>query len=203
MTSSAPDKSIRTSGSAGFTLVEVLVALGVLAIMAALMSGFLSQLGAVSRLEANVRSQTRLDSAANYVSGLLENARPIRLLDAAPDQQQYIEGRKDSVRVSIVTRQGISALALRDVRIFFDPADGGLYQSVAPRRLVGGAPDLSGMTTTLITPDIAGVSFSYADGVAWDEEYTVEQRLPDAIRIVLSTEHNGRTITSSAIAAIK
>ena len=197
-----PDKAKTGAGSDGFTLLEVLVGLAVLAIMAALMSSFLSQLGSVSRLEANVRAQTRLDAAANHVGQQLKNMRPIRLLDAEPDQQFYIDGKTDSVRVTIVTRQGISALALRDMRIFFDPADGGLYQTISPRRLVGGAPDLSAATTTKITGNISALRFSYADGAAWDPAFSGDGELPDAVRVEVSAELNGRTITSAAIAAI-
>jgi len=196
------NKTCCDNGSDGFTLLEVLIALGVLAIMAALMSGFLSQLGAVSRLEATVRTQTRLDAATNHVSRLLENARPIRLLDAEPDEQRFMDGLADSVRVTVVTRQGISALALRDIRIFHDPTNGSLYQTVSPRRLVGGAPNLSAMTTTLITDNVSSVAFSYAGGSAWDSAFTEEKTLPDAIRIELKAERGGRTITSAAIAVL-
>ncbi len=191
-------------GRGGFLLVEILVALSVVAVMAALMASFLGQLGAVSRLENQIAARTELDAVASYLQRTLAAVKMAPLLDNAPKTNFVFDGLPEKMRFAAVTRRGFYSLALRDFRIFIDRSGGKtrLLQSLTPRRLVNGAPVTSN-SPTLILQDIDSVSFKYGDGGGgYSGKWKKDGELPAAVKITLFRTVGGKEISASAIARI-
>ncbi len=190
-------------GIQGFLLLEMLVALAVVAIMGALMSSFLGQLGSVNRLESEIAAQTELDAAAAYIQRTLSGARPVRLLDAEPDTDPFIDGDVASVRFATVTRRGLYSLALRDVHIFSSGTGGqrSLEHTIGPRRLLNGKPVPHGRSIPILD-SIESVSFEYSDGSGWNEDWAVNGELPKAIRIRILRKLGNKELSAESIAEI-
>ena len=169
--------------------------------MAGLMSSFLTQLGAVSRVEATITRESELAAAADYLKRLLASARPVRLLDAKPDESPYLDGRENQLRAAVITRQGILALGLRDLELGLK--EGVLYQAMALRRLKNGQPDRSSQTVTEIADGLSALKLSYLSDGGWSETFREDGALPDAIRIELSAQENGREIRAGAVALLR
>ena len=191
-------------GRGGFLLVEILVALSVVAVMAALMASFLGQLGAVSRLENQIAARTELDAAVSYLQRTLAGVKKAPLLDNEPKTHFLFDGLPEEVRFAAVTRQGFYSLALRDFKIFIDRSGGRtrLLQTLTPRRLVNGAP-VSPNSPTLILQDIDSVSFEYGDGGGgFSSKWKTDGILPSAVKVTLFRTVGGKQISASAIARI-
>ena len=192
------------NGRGGFLLLEFLVALSVVAVMAALMTSFLTQLGAVSRLENQIAARAELDAAASYLQRTLAGVKMAPLLGNEPETDFVFEGQREALRFAAVTRRGFYSLALRDFRIFIDRSTGRtrLLQSLTPRRLVNDAP-ISPNPPTLILQDIDAVSFEYADDIGgFSSNWKVDGLLPSAVRVTLFRTVGGKEVSASAIARI-
>jgi prepilin-type N-terminal cleavage/methylation domain-containing protein len=187
----------------GFTLLEMLVALAVIAVMGALMVSFLGQLGAINRREAEIATQTELDAAAAYLKRVLEGARPVRMLGAKPDTNPLFDGEAGEIRFGAVTRSGLYSLALRDVHIFVTRSDGrlGLAHTMAPRRLIGGRPVAHGLPIPILDT-VDQVSFEYGGGGGWEENWSKDGELPKFVRITLGRSIGNRELQAISIARL-
>ncbi len=187
----------------GFLLLEMLVALSVVAVMGALMSSFLGQLGAVNRLESEIAAQTELDAAAAYLRRTLSGARPVRMLDTKPEENRLFDGDKSSVRFASVTRRGLYSLALRDVRIFTvsNSQATSLIHTLGPRRLKNGKPVPHGRPIQILD-EIDSISFEYSDGLEWSDDWGKEGELPKAVRIRLTRNVGAKTVSAESVARI-
>ncbi|MDJ0613687.1 MAG: prepilin-type N-terminal cleavage/methylation domain-containing protein [Rhizobiaceae bacterium] len=188
----------------GFTLVEMLVALAVLAIMGALMASFLSQLRTVNRFEAEIAKQTELEAAASYLQRLFTSVRPIKLLNAEPDTNPLFDGQKTSVETAIVTRQGIYSLGLRDVKVFLQESSGktNLVHTLAPRRVVNGKPVPPAGPPIPIIDDIDTIQFEYSSGSSWSDSFSKDGEIPSAMRITIRATVDKRVLSATAITQI-
>lgn len=187
----------------GFLLLEMLVALAVVAVMGALMSSFLGQLGSINRLENEIAKQTEIDAAAAYLQRVLEGAKPARMLDAEPETNPQFEGKSSTIRFAAVTRRGFYSLALRDVRIFTGSISGNtsLEHTIGARRMEDGKPVPHGRSIPILD-SIESVEFEYSDGSAWSSSWGLDGELPHAVKIRIMGKAGKKTITSEAIAQI-
>lgn len=193
----------REHDRSGFMLLEMLVALCVVAVMGALMTSFLGQLGAINRLEAEIAAQTELDAAAAYLQRTLEGTRPARLLDAEPDTNPLFEGKRSSIRFAAATRRGLYSLALRDVHVFTGTINGqrSLEHTIGARRLVNGKPAPHGSSIPILDR-ISDVTFEFGDGGGWSDSWSKDGALPRLVRIRIEAEIGNKTIRSEAVARI-
>ncbi len=187
----------------GFLLLEMLVALSVVAVMGALMSGFLGQLGTINRLETEIVSQTEIDAAAAYLKRTLENARPVRRLDAEPDENPFLVGSETSIQFAAVARKGLHSVSLRDFHIFVATSDGSnsLVHTTGPRRLSGGKPVSHGRAITILRL-VERIRFDYGGQGGWSGNWKKDGELPKAVRIRIFVETGSKTLKSEAIARI-
>lgn len=187
----------------GFLLLEMLVALAVVAVMGALMSSFLGQLGSVNRLESEIARQTEIDAAAAYLQRVLEGARPARILDAEPDTNPQFEGESSSIRFAAVTRRGFYSLALRDVRVFTGSVPGGrrLEHTIGARRMKNGKPIPHGRPIPILD-SIESIEFQYSDGSNWSGSWARDGELPHAVKIRILAKAGKKDLTSESIAQI-
>ncbi len=187
----------------GFLLIEMLIALSVIAIMAGLMSRFLGQLGAISRLEAEITLQSELDAGASYLRKILSDAKPVRLLDAEPDTNPMMEGKSGSIRFATITRQGLHALALRDVHLFVSRGQNGnrLLHTVTPRRIANGKM-IAPASAISILENIDSLELEYGKSGVWSASWGSDGELPEAIRLRITRNTGKKTITAAAVARI-
>lgn len=193
----------RSADNDGFLLIEMLVALAIIAVIGVMMSSFLSQVSAVSRLENQVAAQVKLDAASAYLKQTIEQVRPLRLLDAKPSADPVFAGSATEMRFAAVTRRGLSTPALRDIHIRAAGAADTvrLEQTMGPRRPLGGRPVPHGPAIIIIEP-VSLVSFEYSDGAQWLDRWVDEATLPQAVKIRLEATAGNRTVRSTAVARI-
>ena len=126
----------------GFVLIEVLVALSVVAVMAAMMAGVFGQLNSVARLREQVIVRAELEGALSHLARTLSGTKLARLPDSEEENAKMFVGRATQMRFAAVTRQGFYSLALRDIDIHIDNQadEPRLVQSMTMRH---GSPELS------------------------------------------------------------
>lgn len=190
-------------GTDGYLLVEMLIALSVIAIMAALMSRFLGQLGSISRIESEITAQGELEAAASYMERTLEAARPIRQLSAKPEENPFLIGTSNSIKFSAVTRQGLRSLALRDIHIYLEQTNSGfaLVHRITPRRIGNGNPAEELQPITILE-NVSGLSFDYGFGLGDNASWEKTGELPDTISFRIERQLNGRTISRTGFSVL-
>ncbi len=186
----------------GYLLSEMLVALSVFAVMAALIAGFMGQLGAIKRIEDELAARARLDATSVYLRRVIVSAKPLRLLDSGTNTNQIFDGKSNSIRFAAITRGGLFSLALRDVHIFARAREErsalALAHTVTARRLVSGGPAPAG-APIMIVENLETVLFDYSDGTNWYETWPDGTRFPAAIRIRLSSKIGRKIVRTETV----
>lgn len=187
----------------GFVLVEILVALSIVAVMGAMMAGVLGQMRAVGQIKEQVMVQAELAAAAAHLQRTIEAARRAPLGGGDEEEPNLFEGEADALRFAGVTRQGFRSLALRDVHIRLEAAAVGarLVQTMTPRRPQA-EPGSVAALRLVVLETVDAVEFGYSrDGRSYLDEWE-EGRLPRTVRITLSRTVQGRAVTASAVARL-
>lgn len=163
------ERGIAARRSAGFTLVEVLVTLAILAIVMTILHATFTTSAATARIV-----EDRADELAS-------------LTGALDTMSQELRGAYTSFAgtPSLVTFTAMTAF--RDasqpavLTISYAVEDGTLVRKVFPRGLAAGAS----RAFTLLD-DVKDASFAFFDGRAWLSEWRDGSRLPRGVRVRLS-----------------
>ena len=191
----------RRPGQEGMVLVEVLVALALVAVMAGAMAGYVGQLRRIAGLERETAALGELAAAAQLVQRSLTGARQLPLARAGSDNQLAFEGDATSLRFTAVTRSGFRALALREIGLATADLAGrrALVETVRLRRA-----DSPRAETFLVADPVSSVRFEYldADGTvlaAWRGP-----TLPAGVRVTLTRVlTSGRPLTVQTLARLR
>jgi hypothetical protein len=181
----------------GMVLVEVLTALAIVAVMSGLMLAFLGQLRAVGAAQAALSARAELAAAAGHLQRTLAAAKPAPVAG----EDAVFDGKPAEMRFAAVARRGFRSLALRDVRVSAEAVGGrpALVERLAARRTEAGAADRA-PAEFVILDGLTGARFEYADdGGAFSDSWHGDQ-LPAAVRITLSREVRGRSVSVQAVA---
>lgn len=192
-----------SSSRDGFVLIEVLVALSVVAVMAAMMAGVFGQLNSVARLREQVTVRAELEGALSHLARTLSGAKLAKLPDSDDEKVKMFEGRATQMRFAAVTRQGFYSLALRDIDIHIDnqAAAPRLVQSMTMRRSEDAAE--ATRSTIIILDSFDSIDFTYSeDGVSFMSSFTSDGALPKMVKIRISRSVTGRTVSATTIARI-
>ena len=180
----------------GFTLLELLLALGIVAVMLVIVAGGL-RVGLTAWQRGEERTAT-LDRARGLVVLLeraLAGAFPYRV---APESEQelrvLLDGRPD--RLTFVTLSpplpSGPTTAFSAVRLAADGGAFSLRQQVLPNRIV-----LDRLDPILVDPQTSAVRFRYLgqEPEAWQDvwDMTKEETLPRAVEITLVTGTGARS----------
>lgn len=196
--------------SAGFTLVDMLVALSLLAIIAVLTTGFFNQLRSIKRIQDETAIQMELAALSAYLEQVIERAMPLPLVDEALTERHYLVGTRASLRFITIIRQGTRSFGLRDTvfSLVTDADRAALVQNSLPRRIdVSDLREL-GRSITLAN-DALSIEFSYLTydpasyAPIWVEEWARPRALPSAIRFELAVERGGKTYASTGHALLR
>lgn len=193
-------------GTEGFTLVEMLVALSLTALLSGLLMAAVVQIRPIQTITASMEGEAELIGVADYLKDLFGEAQKITLLGSDPDRKAVFGGQTSSARFVAVARAGSKRNALRDVEILVRSNDGGfdLVQRQSARRVISPPP----AEDFTIVRRLKSVSLEYlgrAREVGWQKEWADREALPFAVRLRLVAERAGREITveETAILSLK
>lgn len=192
----------RESCESGFTLVETLVALALLALISAYTVGSIRMMYRAKSVEAQLEERSGLEAVRRHVTQTLSDARRVFAVNEKQVAKLVFEGRRDAIAFVAplndrVERGGLYALeytygedeqALMLTYQLFRPQD----QSVAKK------------SNTLLT-GVTGLAFSYY-GKATDEEapkwtsvWEARDRLPDQVLITVSMKDGGQSFVAANV----
>ncbi len=200
-----PDPRHETA-TAGFTLVEVLVALILVAVMSSLMVVFIGQAGALVRIDSASEAETEVNAAVRFLETTIANAEPLPLLPSNPDQVHYLQGAVSEIQLNAIQPVGFGTNALRQIAIGLrkpvNTATGTRYDLVLAnrtRRVQAEDPKKE----VLLLADVTGLSFEYLentpDGLNWLPTWQSLRRLPLAVRIRLEILRGGKAYSSNGL----
>lgn len=194
----------------GFSLIDMLVALILLAVMSGLMAAFIGQFRTIKRIQTDVSARMELDALAAYLEDTIGNAMPLPFVEDQVEKRISFIGTPSELRFVTIARQGALSFGLRETKVFLKGDDRlkTLVQDFAPRRLdeavrtaatssVDLAGNLSGLTFQYLSYDLA------THAPLWSDSWTSRTGLPAAVRITLAAERDGRTLAASGQAIIK
>ena len=190
-------------GTAGFTLVEMLVALSIVGLLSATVLGFAGQLGRIASLEPRLVERREAEMAADFLARAVGDALPLGL-DRRVDAVVPFEGEDDAVRFVGPIRTGVRATGLRTIRFDLDGAD--LRLHVLPRRPLGPEPDVE---PEIMVGGVASLALRYwgpdegdPGRLDWHDDWRERTDLPRAVAVSLAIERNGRTVRGAAVAIV-
>lgn len=190
-------------GNQGFVLIEILVALSVIAVMAGLMAGVFGQLRSVANLREQITAKSELAGAASHLERTFAAAKKAPLPGQEEDERKMFDGKPTEVRFAAVTRQGFYSLALRDIRIYVDRQTGPprLVQSLTLRR--PGEPADESKVNVVILENFDTITFTYsADGTSFASVWNSEETLPRLVKVTIGRTISGKRVTATALARI-
>jgi prepilin-type N-terminal cleavage/methylation domain-containing protein len=190
-------------GNQGFVLIEILVALSVIAVMAGLMAGVFGQLRSVANLREQITAKSELAGAASHLERTFAAAKKAPLPGQEEDERKMFDGKPTEVRFAAVTRQGFYSLALRDIRIYVD-------RQTSPPRLVEtltlrrpGEPADESKVNVVILENFDTITFTYSgDGTSFASVWNSDETLPKLVKVTIGRSISGKRVTATALARI-
>ncbi|WP_432289220.1 hypothetical protein SLT36_30215 (plasmid) [Aminobacter sp. BA135] len=187
----------------------MLVALALIAVISSLMIVFLGQARSIIRITNATETQTEIDAAANFLEGLISAAEPLPLQLSSQGNTLFLSGSHQRLELVGVQATGFSSSALRQIAVFTDKQDGkidnDLMLELLPRRIRNANTALDAERIVVLNGE-AKVEFEYLDGTAlpakWSTEWTVQKRLPAAIRFKIAVVRDGVSYSSNGLARL-
>jgi general secretion pathway protein J len=185
----------------GFTLVELLVALALLALMSATLLGSLALAGrSWDAGEAKVNDTTSMRVSHEFLRAQLEGQHAQRM-KKMPEWPILFAGERDELRFAAPLPARVQGGGVWYYRLRVADVDGKsslVLDRMIPDVLSNALPDFGGAEHSVLATGVTSVSFSYlgpepgvaAGGAepAWRERWEDRHRLPQLIRIDVRTE---------------
>lgn len=205
-------KSRRTSASEGFSLLEAIVTLVLLAMMLAMLPGVLDLGRQVLRAERRVEQEDQSGSAEAVLRRLISTIRPVRRL--AADDRVLIDFNGEAEAVTFVAEapDALSSAGLMTYRIGLAPARTGgtgrrdlvlvLGRSAGPDRVADDARH------SVLLEDVDQLSLAYFGSSPedttprWLQRWTDRDRLPQLVEITVTQDGRVRRIVHSIARAV-
>jgi len=191
----------KSSHAAGFTLLEMLIALAVLGLLAVMLSGSV-QFGARAwegqsrRIEASVET----DAVYNVLRAMLRNAQTLPL--EGVNQQggvMFLAGRPNSVDFVSELPEAVGRSGFTDIALLVLPDGRLVMRWRAHERPTSGAPPKPYEETELLRR-VAGLDIAYYTAAAedrpggWQSNWTQAGALPALIRLTLRFQPADRRV---------
>jgi len=182
---------IDLNGSRGFTLIEVVLALTIFALMGGILYGALS-LGhsAVEKWKTNSQGNQNLKSIADLFASYFGWAFPYR--ETPQEQTAFFEGDSESLTFVSAYSQGMGGRGMAKIQITTDEDDNGRVtvrlQETAPVRINSEAAAGGQSYGIVLHNDVREFRLAYLDPQAeeesWEERWDARERrmLPRAVR---------------------
>ena len=176
----------------GFTLVETLISLALLAVLFVLLGGLLTGMAKISRTAADV---SVFDREIEFCGEIIRKELGEILLDNSRVDYTFLGGNEffayTTTRDELLVRDSIPGGAKR-VEWRYDPGERKLVRTVT--RLVTAGSVLPPVSRSYFLEGLAGIELFYFDGVAWFKASGISSVLPPArciaLRFVTRDEEN-------------
>lgn len=206
----APYEPSPSDAQAGFSLIDMLVALTLLAVMSGLMTVFLGQVRTIGRLQQDTQALNELDALLSYLQQSIGGAMPLALVQSPAERRRYLEGSASKMQFVEIARQGSQSYGLRETEIAVEGTGEAktLVQSFRPRRLDRDAQATATVSVELAT-ELHEVVFQYLSYEPsthkrfWADDWRGRSDLPAAIRIRLSATRRGVNVEAEGQAILK
>lgn len=185
----------------GYSLLELLVALALTAVIAAMMAQATGQLHPLRQIQARYDAQAIADRLTEVISNDLKSA--IALPLSGSDTRLPVIGSVSGIRFVAAVKTGFEEEGLREVSYALEPGAGGgkrLVRRIALRRF-GAGNDREAVQTDELFDPVASVRLQYLarddnGQTAWADSWSRPDEVPGAISIVLdiSTAVSSRTV---------
>jgi len=186
----------RASRAGGFTLLELTIALVLLALMAGILYGALGFAGTASdKGEAKADATSGMRLAQAFLRGQLESQHPLRLRKVA-EFPLLFAGERDELRYAAPLPARVAGAGVWYFRLSLardDPRSPLVLERVVPDVNAARPPDFpADADRSVIAQDIAEIRFGYfgrdsaavnADDPSWRDRWDNAQRLPLLVRI--------------------
>ena len=183
--------------SAGFTLIEVVLALTIFALMGAILYGALA-LGqkAVERTQVSFEKNQRLRAFADLLGSYVRSSHPYR---ATPqDPAIYYQGEEDQLSFVSASSLALGGRGMALVRISWQEGEGGegalTVSEELPVRLGEDGGAGGQRNSVVLREGFRQLRFAYldpqSDGEQWEERWDAAERkvLPRAVRLSYRTD---------------
>ncbi len=178
-------RSQRTeSGEAGVTLVELLIALALLAVMTGYALAALTRMRDIDRLIERIEAQAAVDAVARHMRQTIADTRAIARYPERPEQRTGFTGKSDAIEFVSALNDELETGGLFDLRYATD-GSGTLRLG---RRLVNGGAD----TDLALLDSVNSIRFRYWGALEqggeadWRHSWTIPDRLPLAVEITVN-----------------
>ncbi len=177
----APAIPKKTTG--GFTLVETLISLALLAVLFVMLGGLLTGMAKISRTAADV---SIFDREIEFCGEIIRKELGEMLLDNSRADYTFLGGNEffayTTTRDELLVRDSIPGGAKR-VEWRYDPGERKLVRTVT--RLVAAGSELPPVSRSYFLEGLAGIELFYFDGVSWFQVSGISSVLPPAKCIAL------------------
>ncbi|MFN7089149.1 MAG: prepilin-type N-terminal cleavage/methylation domain-containing protein [Allorhizobium sp.] len=191
------------SRDAGFTLVEVVVALALCAAISLIMLALASQLRSIQIAQKENDAAIELDALANALEDVIRNVRFLPLTKDNPQRRLLLRGAADKVAFVAATRIGTGAYGLRDIVLAQDGEADQMILELHPRRPEQAAHPVE----TITLSERAAVRFWYRakdehsgeQSDAWSDVWTEPGELPVAIRYEVEITRGSKSLRTTRL----
>ncbi len=167
----------------GFTLVETLISLALLAVLFVLLGGLLTGMARISRTAADV---SVFDREIEFCGEIIRKELGEMLLDNSRADYTFLGGNEffayTTTRDELLVRDSIPGGAKR-VEWRYDPGERKLVRTVT--RLVTAGSELPPVSRSYFLEGLSGIELFYFDGVSWFQVSGISSVLPPAKCIAL------------------
>jgi general secretion pathway protein J len=190
----------RRAAQRGFTLLETIVALTLLGLMLAVLSGSIRFAGrSRDAAAAKIDSIDNMRIAQDFLRQTLAQAHPKRWLKVV-GRPFVFRGERDelSMAAPLTARVGVGGLFLLKLSLVDAEKGKGknlVLARVFPEPDAQEMPDFSSAETTVLAEDLAELEFAYLgrDGDAsdptWRDDWKEGARMPEAVRVRIRPAH--------------
>lgn len=189
--------AVHETAVAGFTLVELLVVLALVAALTSLMTVSLGQIAKIRGIDQQVQLQSTADTIADLIANDIRGALNVPLVGPQTVEGLTMSGTSDAVTFTAIVRTGFNARGLRETRYLVREVAGvsTLVRETSPYMTgPSGGPEL--VVTEPVWVGTERITFRYmaggGDPVDWKNEWQVKHRLPAAIRFELEFAEEDR-----------
>jgi hypothetical protein len=213
MTGLAPSRGRRASGEEGFSVMEMLVSLVILALILALLPGAFRLARQVWTATAMLDRDSGRDAGIDFLETRLAEAMPLFEPGKAGLVNILFNGTKDSLRFVAPSRNGPAGGGLYRYVIELRPGDSGLSSlvvMVAPYlgpQAEGASPPAG--EEQVLADDVASAKFRFfgrhelRQAPAWQADWKRTDALPDLVELNIARSRPGGTTNRSIVTELR
>lgn len=191
-------------GEDGFTLVELLVSLALLALMITYALTAFSTLRQLNRIAGYAAAQDEVDSALRHLRQDIGDARVLFETQTDGSQILIFDGDEGHLRYIASSDGTRETGGLYQVYLFRNEQS----ELIAERQLVHAAPE-GPLTSVVLLRGIASLEFAYAEAarsgsnIVWQNKWTSRNALPASVRMTIGFAPDDRRRWPEAIVLVR